>query len=79
MTISHHLRQGQLLDVALTQEGEWTTRRVQQLYRDNGIPAPLRSTARKDLHALHAAGHLVLDDNDPTRRFYTVNTRKDGA
>jgi hypothetical protein len=68
MTISHHLRQAQLLDVVLTQGGEWTTSRVQQLYRDSGISAPLRSTARKDLHALQTAGHLIQHD-DKGRRF----------
>ncbi|MFI2761337.1 hypothetical protein ACH5A3_21085 [Streptomyces echinatus] len=79
MTISHHLRQAQLLDAARSQGGEWTTHRVQQFYRDSGIPAPLRSTARKDLTALHSAGHLVLNDQDENRRFYTVSTRKDSG
>lgn len=77
MTISHHLRRAVLLDAICAEQGEWTTRRVQQFYRAGNIPAPLRVTARKDLHALHVTGHLVLDDTDKGRRFYTLSTRKD--
>ncbi|MFF7130330.1 hypothetical protein [Streptomyces sp. NPDC008240] len=76
MTISHHLRQAQLLDAICTEQGEWTTRRVQDFYRALNNPAPLRTTARKDLRALHVTGHLVQND-DNGRRFYTLNTRKD--
>ena len=77
MTISHHLRRAVLLDAIEAQQGEWTTRRVQKFYRTGGIPAPLRVTARKDLQALHMTGHLVQND-DKGRRFFTLNTRKDG-
>ncbi|WP_199572673.1 hypothetical protein [Streptomyces murinus] len=76
-TITHHLRVAMLLDTAISQGGEWTTRRVQRFYRAAGIPAPLWATARKDLHALNMQGHLVLHEGDAGRRFYTVNTRKD--
>ncbi|MFH8336904.1 hypothetical protein [Streptomyces sp. AM6-12] len=75
--VSHHQRVALLLDAVMAQGGEWTTRRVQRFYRATGIPAPLRATARKDLHALHMQGHLVLHEEDAGRRFYTVNTRKD--
>ncbi|MFK0140655.1 hypothetical protein [Streptomyces murinus] len=73
---SHHQRVALLLNAVISQGGEWTTRRVQRFYRAAGIPAPLRATARKDLHALHMQGHLVLHEEDAGRRFYTVNTRK---
>ncbi|MCX4601175.1 hypothetical protein OG402_11820 [Streptomyces anulatus] len=53
--------------------GEWTTRRVQKLYAAAEQSAPLRTTARKDLHALHAMGWLVLDTTDPGRRCYRLN------
>ncbi|MEV8354659.1 hypothetical protein ACFVTT_35450 [Streptomyces niveus] len=59
--------------------GEWTTRRVQKLYRAGAAAAPLRATARKDLHALNAMGFLILHDEDPGRRFYTLNPAKDKA
>ncbi|MFE2383957.1 hypothetical protein [Streptomyces misionensis] len=78
MTISHHLRVALLLDTAINEGGEWTTRRVQRFYRAAGYQVPLRATARKDLHALHMQGHLVLHD-DNGRRYYTVNTRKDSV
>ncbi|MFJ6667477.1 hypothetical protein [Streptomyces sp. NPDC091383] len=76
-TISHHLRVAMLLDAAISQGGEWTTRRVQRFYRAAGIPAPRQGTARRDLHALHMQGYLALHEEDAGRRFYTVNTRKD--
>ncbi|MGW6652442.1 hypothetical protein AMK23_26140 [Streptomyces sp. CB02130] len=53
--------------------GDWTTRRVQKLYVAEEQPAPLRVTARKDLHALHAMGWLVVDTTDPGRRVYRLN------
>ncbi|WP_098892236.1 hypothetical protein [Streptomyces sp. or3] len=53
--------------------GEWTTRRVQKLYAAAEQSAPLRTTARKDLHALHVMGWLVLDTTDPGRRCYRLN------
>lgn len=52
-------------------QGEWTTRRVQQLYRSHAYAAPLRKTARDDLALLHRQGLLVLDDA-PGRRSYTL-------
>ncbi|NUS76735.1 MAG: hypothetical protein HOV70_11115 [Streptomyces sp.] len=59
--------------------GEWTTRRVQKLYAAEETPAPLRTTARKDLHALHAMGWLVLDTTDPGRRCYRLNHAHGGT
>lgn len=71
-------RLAQLLDAIRTHRGQWTPRKVQQLYRTPGINAPLRATAKKDLHALPAMGHLVMHE-DKGRRYFTLNTRKDGA
>lgn len=71
-----------LLDAIRTHRGEWTTRRVQQLYRDSPLPitqAPdgrLRAVARGDLRDLAAWGHLLLNEA-AGRRFYTLATRKD--
>lgn len=53
-------------------QGEWTTRRVQQLYRAHSYAAPLRKTARDDLALLHRQGLLVLND-EPGRRSYTLS------
>lgn len=61
-----------LLAAILAHGGEWSTARVQALYRKSGPVAPLRATARKDLHALHAMGHLVHHD-ERGRQFYTLN------
>lgn len=59
------------------QEGPWTTRRVQRLYRalgyDNG---PLRRMARRDLAQLAREGVLDLHDEDPGRRHYTRNEQQ---
>lgn len=57
---------------ALAQRGEWTTRRVQRLYRHLGYAAPLRRTARRDLAQLAREGVLTLVDTDPARRFYVL-------
>jgi hypothetical protein len=50
--------------------GEWTTHRVQELYRAREYDAPFRRTARQDLAALARQGLLVLDDTDPGRRVF---------
>ncbi|MYS15065.1 hypothetical protein [Streptomyces sp. SID4982] len=70
-------RAAQLLEAIRTHKGEWTTKTVQQLYRTLNVPAPLRTTARKDLAALHAMGHLTLHDADPGRHYYTLRTRQE--
>ncbi|MGW0537847.1 hypothetical protein [Streptomyces sp. NPDC003032] len=70
-------RTAQLLDAIRAHRGEWTTGRVQELYRSPGFDAPQRGTARRDLHTLHAMGHLVEHDMKG-RRFYTLNSRKGG-
>lgn len=54
-------------------QGEWTTRRVSQLYRTKGHSAPMRKTARDDLALLHRQGLLILDDTDPGRRVFRLN------
>jgi hypothetical protein len=76
-------RLAQLLDAIRIHRGEWTTKRVQDLYRQSPLSPPnapggrLRHVARGDLRDLHAWGHLVLHE-DKGRRFYTLATRKDG-
>ncbi|MFD3917184.1 hypothetical protein [Streptomyces sp. NPDC058603] len=52
----------------------WTTEDVRRFYLSQ---APKRATCRRDLTALHAMGWLV-EHNEPGRRFYRLNTRKDG-
>jgi hypothetical protein len=54
--------------------GQWTTRRVQHLYAAHFGPGPWRRAARQDLAELHRQRLLHLHDEDPGRRFYTVNT-----
>ncbi|MFE0329030.1 hypothetical protein ACFW08_20055 [Streptomyces sp. NPDC058960] len=70
-------RQARLLDAIRTHGGEWTTRRVLHLFALTDPGVVQRGTARRDLTALHRAGHLVLVD-DPDKRHYTLSTRKDG-
>lgn len=55
-------------------QGEWTTCRAQRLYYAVYGPGDWRLTARRDLVTLHKGGLLVLDDTNPSRRFYTLNT-----
>jgi hypothetical protein len=75
-------RLAQLLDAIRTHRGEWTTKRVQDLYRLSPLSPPnapegrLRHVARGDLRDLHTWGYLVLHE-DTGRRFYTLATRKD--
>ncbi|MFE7105587.1 hypothetical protein ACFU98_10825 [Streptomyces sp. NPDC057575] len=59
--------------------GEWTTNRVQDLYRAREHDAPKRKTARDDLATLHRQGLLVLDDTDPGRRVFRLNHARGGA
>ena len=66
-----------LLATIQAQGGEWTTGRVKRLYRKRLPTHVLRVTMRRDLAALHTDGHLVLHES-PHRRFYTLNSRKDG-
>lgn len=64
-----------LLQAAVAEQcGEWTTRRVQKLYRQLGYEPPLRRTARRDLAQLARTGVLTLVDTDPGRRYYTVRS-----
>lgn len=60
-------------------QGEWTTNRVQELYRSRAYAAPFRRTARQDLAALTRQGLLVLDDTDPGRRVFRLNHAHGGA
>lgn len=60
-------------------QGEWTTSRVQKLYRSRAYAVPMRKTARDDLAQLHRQGFLTLDGRDPNRRFYTLNSTMEGT
>ncbi|WP_442803446.1 hypothetical protein OG411_19155 [Streptomyces pseudogriseolus] len=75
-TTNQEARRRQLLDTIRTWGGRWTSGRVQELRRQCGH-APCRTTARRDLHALAARGHL--EERGPQNgRFYTLcTTRKD--
>ncbi|NUS79125.1 MAG: hypothetical protein HOV70_23395 [Streptomyces sp.] len=64
-------RRAQLLAEITARSGEWTTRRVHNLYKSLGITDVFRSAVRSDLAAVHRAGHLVQHD-EPGRRFYTA-------
>ncbi|MCX4994299.1 hypothetical protein [Streptomyces longwoodensis] len=69
-------RQARLLEAIRTWGGEWTTARVRHTYALIAPEAVQRGTARRDLAALHRAGHLVLVDA-PDNRHYVLR-RKDG-
>ncbi|WP_330236115.1 hypothetical protein [Streptomyces sp. NBC_00566] len=69
-------RQARLLDAIRTHEGQWTTARALSLYALTDPGVVQRGTARRDLDALHRAGHLVLVDDDPNRKHYLLH-RKD--
>jgi hypothetical protein len=77
-------RVAQLLEAIRTHRGEWTTKRVQDLYRLSPLAPPnapdgrLRHVARGDLRDLSAWGHLVLHE-ESGRRFYTLKCRKDAT
>lgn len=60
-----------LANAVAEQGGEWTTRRVQQLYRAAGLEVPLRRIWRDDLEQLTREGLLTRHDEDTNRRFYT--------
>lgn len=65
-----------VLAAAVEREGgEWTTGRVQRIYRAAGLDVPLRKTWRDDLAHLARTGLLTLHDSS-NRRFYT---RKEGS
>ncbi|NEY33037.1 hypothetical protein GTU99_12685 [Streptomyces sp. PRKS01-65] len=70
-------RQARLLDAIRTHGGEWNTHRALALYALTDPGVVQRGTARRDLAALHRAGHLVLVD-DPDNRHYTL-ARKGGS
>ncbi|WP_405554268.1 hypothetical protein [Streptomyces sp. NBC_01171] len=69
-------RQTRLLDAIRTHEGQWTTSRALSLYALTDPGVVQRGTARRDLDALHRAGHLVLVD-EPDNKHYVLH-RKDG-
>ncbi|MFG3048099.1 hypothetical protein ACGFZR_24605 [Streptomyces sp. NPDC048241] len=71
-------RQARLLDAIRTHDGQWTTSRALSLYALTDPGVVQRGTARRDLAALHRAGHLVLVDTDPNRKHYLLH-RKDGG
>lgn len=66
-----------LRHAALTDpDRRWTTVRVQRLYRAEGVAAPFRATARKDLAQLAREGLLTLDDTNPDERVWLARTTK---
>ncbi|WP_435279108.1 hypothetical protein [Streptomyces sp. 1222.5] len=68
-------RQQILLARIRAERGEWTTQRAVRTFRGLGIKGLFRGSVRSDLAALQRAGHLVLHDEDPGRRFYTYTTK----
>ena len=75
-------RLADLLDTIRRQPGRWSATRVVRLYRrlDTAVDIPdtkVRAVARGDLRDLAAWGYLVLHD-EPSNRYYTPNSRKDG-
>jgi len=75
---AHRDRQNRLLDAIRTHRGLWHTARVLDLYRLTDPGCVLRATARRDLEALHKAGHLTLVDQ-PNNRHYTLTRRKEAS
>lgn len=73
---AHRARRLRLLDAIRTHRGDWSTARVLDLYRLTDPGCVLRATARRDLEALHRAGHLTLVDQ-PDNRHYTLTRRKE--
>lgn len=63
-------RRAALLATVRTVGGRWTTTDAHLLY---GRSAPQMGTGRRDLAALHRAGHLDRHD-DHGRRYYTSRT-----
>jgi len=60
-----------LLSVVISERGQWTVGRVKRLYGRYHEGHVLRSTIRRELAALHAAGELVMHDGSD-RRYYTL-------
>lgn len=75
MTASEHARRARLLDAIRTHRGEWATSRVLDLYTLTDPDVDQRYTARRDLDALHQAGHLTLVDA-PSSRHYTLSRKE---
>ncbi|MGW2210156.1 MarR family transcriptional regulator [Streptomyces sp. NPDC001781] len=69
-------RQARLLDAIRTHEGPWTTARALSLYALTDPGVVQRGTARRDLEALHKAGHLALVD-DPDNRHFVLHRKGD--
>lgn len=74
-------RAGELLAEIRRQGGRWNATRTVRLYRrlDSAADLPdtkVRAVARGDLRDLAAWGYLTLHD-EPSNRYYTLNSRKD--
>ncbi|GGW15856.1 hypothetical protein GCM10018980_51210 [Streptomyces capoamus] len=74
---SHEDRLAELLDTIRSRGGRWPAGRVQRMRRRSGGPVQ-RGTARRDLAELARRGELIAHGPEDGR-FYTLNTRKDGA
>ncbi|MCX5197183.1 hypothetical protein OOK31_25350 [Streptomyces sp. NBC_00249] len=60
-----------LLSIIVRERGQWTVGRVKRLYARHCEGHVLRSTIRRELALLHAAGDLVMHDGSD-RRYYTL-------
>ncbi|MET9142394.1 hypothetical protein [Streptomyces sp. NPDC004042] len=71
-------RQARLLDAVRTWGGQWNTCRVLAVYSLTDPAVVQRGTARRDLTALHRAGHLALVD-EPGNRHFVLTVQKGGG
>ncbi|MFF4576878.1 hypothetical protein ACFY15_00475 [Streptomyces sp. NPDC001373] len=60
-----------LLSVIISERGQWTAGRVKRLYARYCETHVLRSTIRRELAALYAAGELEMH-HESDRRYYTL-------
>lgn len=55
----------------MSQLGEWTTSRVQLLYKSRAYAVPMRKTCRDDLAFLERQGYLIVHGAE-NQRWYTL-------
>jgi hypothetical protein len=70
--VSAQHRRQILLRAIRDYQGEWTTTRVQKLYRSHAYAVPMRKTCREDLAQLARQGLLTVHGAENNRR-YTLN------
>ncbi|MFF1483086.1 hypothetical protein ACIGZH_01915 [Streptomyces sp. NPDC058319] len=71
-------RQARLLEAVRTWGGQWNTCRVLAVYSLTDPEVVQWGTARRDLAALHRAGHLALVD-EPNNKHYVLARKGDDA